>query len=133
MEVEGDEEIDKILKNHKDFLDDPKLRNEKEIFNLMKKIMNVHDSKYYFHNVKLLLPQVWKTFTKEQKNYLAQCITNFFSLYSTYLQAVKKKTNLEYETFPNELLEIFQALEPQIVMPPELYTKIATKYNCWVN
>ena len=61
-------------------------------------------------------------------------MTNFFSLYSKYLQTTKKKnSNPEFETFPNELLEIFQALEPQIVMEPELYTKIATKYNCWVN
>ena len=72
MDVDGDEEIDRILNDHKNFLDDPKLRNEEEVFNLMKKIANVHDSKYYFNNVKILLPQVWKTFTKEQKNYLAQ-------------------------------------------------------------
>lgn len=133
MEVEGDEEIDIILQNHKEFLDDPKLRNEEEIFNLMKKITNAHDSKYYYNNVKILLPQVWKTFTKEQKNYLAQCITNFFSMYSKYLQTIKEKTNSEFESFPNELLEIFQTLEPQIVMEPELYSKIATKNNCWVN
>ena len=133
MSTEGDQQIDTILKNHKNFLDDPQFRDEKEIFKLMMKITNVHDSKYYYHNVKVLLPQVWKTFTKEQKNYLAQCMTNFFTFYSKFLQAQKKKINLEYETFPNELLEIFQALEPQIVIEPELYSKIATKYNCWVN
>lgn len=72
MQVEGDETIDKILNDHKQFLDDPKLRDEREIFQLMMKITNVHDSKYYYHNVKILLPQVWKTFSKEQKNYLAQ-------------------------------------------------------------
>ena len=133
MEVEGDEEIDKILKEHEEFLNDPKLRDEKEIFNLMKTITNLHDSKYYYHNVKKLLPQVWKTFTKEQKNYLAQCITSFFINYSKFLQNQKKRTNPDYETFPNELLEILQTLEPQIVLDPDLYSKIAMKYNCWVN
>ena len=72
MAVDGDEEIDKIIENHKKFLDDPKMRDEKQIFDMLKNITNIHEAKYYYNNVKNLFPQVWKSFTKEQKNYLAQ-------------------------------------------------------------
>jgi hypothetical protein len=72
MDIDGEEAIDNILRDHRKFLDDEKLRDEKYIFDLLKVITNIHESKYYYHNVKTLLPQVWKTFKKEEKNYLAQ-------------------------------------------------------------
>lgn len=133
MSIDGEEEIDKIIKQHKNFLDDPKMRDEKQIFDVLKTITNIHESKYYYYNVKKLLPQVWKSFTKEQKNYLAQCITQFFKNYLKFMQNQKKKMNPEFEGFPNELLEIFQSLEPQIVLGPDLIMRVASKYNCWVN
>ena len=133
MSIDGEEEIDKVLKQHKTFLDDPKMRDEKEVFDVLKTITNIHESKYYYYNVKKLFPQVWKSFTKEEKNYLAQCITQFFKNYLKFMQNQKKKMNPEFEGFPNELLEIFQSLEPQIVLGPDMIMRVANKYNCWVN
>ena len=133
MEPVEEDPIDSILSDHKKFLDDNKLRDEKRTFDLLKVITNIHESKYYYHNVKTLLPQVWKTFSKEEKSYLAQWIINFFKNYIKFLQNQKKKISLEFEGFPNELLEIFQQLEPQIVPGQELLLKVAPKYNCWVN
>jgi hypothetical protein len=49
------------------------------------------------------------------------------------LQNQKKKISLEFENFPNELLELFQQLEPQIVPGFDLLLKVAPKYNCWIN
>lgn len=53
--------------------------------------------------------------------------------YIKFLHNQKKKINPEFESFPNELLEILQQLEPQIVLGPEFYLKATAKNNCWVN
>ena len=49
--------------------------------------------------------------------------------YIKFLQNQKKKINSEFESFPNELLEILQQLEPQIVLSPEFFLKATTKNN----
>jgi hypothetical protein len=124
---------DQVLLQHKKFINNTKMRDEAYILDLLKSITNIHESKYYYQNVKKLFPQVWKSFTKEQKQYLAHCIKAFFLNYLKFMQNQKKKINAEYDAFPNELLEILQQLEPQIVLGPEFFVKATAKNNCWVN
>jgi hypothetical protein len=127
-EDENADEIDKILIEHKNFLNDKKMRNEEYILELLISITNIHESKIYYLSVKKLFPQVWKSFTKEEKQYLSYCIKQFLKSFTlNVLQNQKKKMNSEFDSFPNELLEIFQQLEPQIVLGPEYFVKPAEK------
>ena len=72
---------------------------------------------------------MWKSFSKEQKNYLSQYITQFFSSYIKFLQNQKKKLSSEFEVFPNDLLEILQQLEPQIALGADFFAKASSKIN----